>query len=107
MSESSLRCRSAGALGPHEQARAVRQLDLATAGAKRSVASLVTLDEDLRSGGDRIAVPAAANQRIRCTAFNGPFLLFPGLRRALDVQPRVRVAELHARHDGGRGKAGM
>jgi hypothetical protein len=38
-----------------------------------------------------------ADQRIRGATFDHPLLLLAGRRRDLDVQPRVRVAELHLR----------
>jgi hypothetical protein len=40
-----------------------------------------------------------ADQRVRGAAFDGPLLLLARRRRHLDVQPRMRIAELHFRDD--------
>src|SRR5690606_21770549 len=94
-----IRARGAGAFRAHEQARAVREIDLAAACPVRTIAGLVALDAHRRAGRDRVAVPAAAHERVGRAALDGPLLLLATVERDLDVQPRVRVAELHPRDD--------
>src|SRR5690606_27743918 len=94
-----LGARRAGAFRAHEKARAVRQINLAPARAERAIARLIPLDAHLGAGRYRVAVPAAAHERVRRAAFDGPRLLFAAVRRDLDMQPRMRIAELHPRND--------
>jgi hypothetical protein len=60
---------------------------------------LKPFDEDLGTGRHRIAVPAVADQRVRSAALDCPLLFLAGGRGHFDVQPRMRVAELHSRDD--------
>ena len=53
----------------------------------------------LGAGSHGVAIPAVADQRVRGAALDHPLLLLTGRGRDLDVQPRVRVAELHLRDD--------
>ena len=73
--------------------------DVAAARAERAVLGLKAFDVHLGAGRHGVAVPAVANQRVGRAAFDHPLLLLAGLRRDLDVQPRVRVAELHLGDD--------
>jgi hypothetical protein len=94
-----LGARRRGSALPHEELPAVRQRDVAAAGPERAVLRLEPFYEHPRAGRHGVAVPAVTNQGVRRSALDGPLLFLAGSRRDLDVQPRMRIAELHLRDD--------
>src|SRR5690606_12646474 len=78
------------------QLAAVREADFRRAGARVSVARTERVDDDLGAGRQRVAVPAATEQRARGAALDTPALNL-AVHVGVDVDPRVRVdpLELH------------
>src|SRR5688572_8183453 len=87
--------RSADARRADEQLLAVREGDVTAVRAVRTVLRLETLDDDLGALGQRVLVPAAAEQSVRCATFNHPALHLAVVALHVDVNPGMRIDPLH------------
>src|SRR4051812_26453449 len=83
--------RRSGARRSDEQLAPVRQCDVARVGGRRAVLRAIAVDDDRRADRQVVLVPAAAQQRVRRAAFDGPVGHLAALVLDVDVDPRVRV----------------
>src|SRR5262249_54996930 len=85
-------------LRTEEDLLSVRERQVAAVGAVGPIFRLVTIDEDLGSDGKRTLRESPTEQGIRCSAFNHP----PRCRSIgildVNVDPGVRIDQLHFLH---------
>src|SRR6185295_18923161 len=80
-----------------EQSATVGELDIAAHGLVRAVARTVTADHEVGADRNRVLVDAFAHQGVRAAAFDHPLDGVALVVEHGDVDPRVRVDELHLR----------
>src|SRR5678816_686848 len=92
--------RRASARTAKEQLCAIRQCEVATVGSARSVLRLIPIDHNLLSGLHGVLSDASSHENIWAARFDGPVFNFTVGAFHIDIDPAMRIDQLHPGHRG-------